>query len=116
MCIFVVSLRSSEFHAFPNTSPILLSTSLSDPSCVRCSPSDMLSSLFAPVPVLPPPDETPYLPLPKNSILSSVCLSSYPFFGSPGLLLSTPSAILLPALPVVQYHPQISYLLSFCLR
>src|SRR6218665_2065067 len=80
------------------------------------SHADKQSSPFASIPVLPPPGETSCFLLPEIGILSSVCLSSCPFFGSPVRLLSTSSVIPFPAPRVERCHPQISNLLSFHLR
>src|SRR6218665_1432895 len=85
---------------------------LTVPACYR---PGIRSSLFAPVPVHPPQDETSYFPLLRIYIPFSVYLVSYQFFDSSALLLSALSAILLFVPPEVKYHQRISYLLSFIL-
>src|SRR6218665_694573 len=120
MRIFVVLLRLFEFHTFPIAChaplaiPILPFHILVRP--LPCSLPDTRSLPFAPVPVLPPPVEISCFPLLRIGVLSYACISSYPLFNSPALLLLAPFAMPLPVLPVGQYHAQISYLLFFHLR
>src|SRR6218665_1579683 len=125
MRVFVALFSYLEFHIFPSAcqvplaNPILLSTSLSVPFCVlMIPPIDTQSSPFAPIPVLLPPGKTSCFPPPKIDILSSVCLSLCPFFGSPLRLLSASSVGLIPfpVRRVERCHPQISNLLSLHLR
>ena len=77
----------------PITNPILLSTSLSDPSCVSMIPPRYTKFSVCPNSCPFPPSKTSCFSLLKIGILSSVCLSSCPFLDSPALLLSASSAI-----------------------
>src|SRR6218665_27493 len=128
MRVFVALLSSLEFHTFPSAcqvplaNPILLSTSLSDPSCQSCvlifPPRYTKFSVCSNS--CPSTSRRNFLfPSPRNWHSVFCMLIFIPIFlltCATLICTSTCSVIPFPAPRVERCHPQISNLLSFHLR